>query len=53
MPKQLSRGVTEPPTKMTEPMTMSDVVVKNVCRAGDTVLRMASANAMAPRRPDR
>ena len=36
---------------MTDPITIKDVVVKNVCLAFDTVFRMASAKAMAPRKP--
>ncbi len=51
IPKQLKRGVTDPPTKMTDPMTIRLVVVRKVCRAFDIVLRMAKAKAIAPRIP--
>ena len=30
IPKQVKRGVTDPPTKMTDPMTIKLVVVRNV-----------------------
>jgi hypothetical protein len=51
IPKQVKRGVTDPPTKMTDPITIRLVVVRKVCRALDIVLRIANAKAMAPRIP--
>ena len=50
-PKHVNSGVTDPPTKITDPMTIRLVVVKNVCLAFDMVLRIAKAKAIAPRIP--
>lgn len=40
-----------PPCTITVTMTISDVVVNIACLASDTVLRIARANDMAPRKP--
>ena len=45
-------GRAQPPIKMTVVMAMTHVVVKKSCRTVVTVFRTASANAMAPRRPE-
>ena len=45
-------GMAQPPMKMTVVMAMTHVVVKKSCRTVVTVLRTASANAMAPRSPE-
>lgn len=40
-----------PPCTITVTITMRDVVVNIACLASDTVLRIARANDMAPRKP--
>lgn len=42
----------KPPPKMTVTMTITEVVVRMRRRADVAVLRMAKANAIAPRRPE-
>ncbi len=46
-------GVVQPPTKITVVMETRHVVVKNSWRTRLAVLRTASANAIAPRRPEK
>lgn len=46
-----SMGVVPPPKTQTVKKTMRRVVVNIICRAYVAVSRIASANAMAPRRP--
>lgn len=41
-----------PPWSTTVAITISEVVVNMACRASDTVLRIANANDIAPRRPE-
>lgn len=43
--------IVAPPCTITVTMTISDVVVNIACLASDTVLRIARANDMAPRKP--
>lgn len=43
--------IVAPPCTITVTMTISEVVVNIACLASDTVLRIARANDMAPRKP--
>lgn len=43
--------IVDPPCTITVNITIRDVVVNIAWRASDTVLRIARANDMAPRRP--
>jgi hypothetical protein len=43
--------IVPPPLKTTVTRTMTKTVVSIICLATEDVLRMASANATAPRRP--
>lgn len=49
--KNLSKKFVAPPCVITVTITINDVVVSMACRASETVLRMASANDMAPLKP--
>ena len=51
IPSQKSTCEVHPPHTMTVTMTMREVVVRTICRADDTVFRMARANAIAPLSP--
>lgn len=46
-----SACVAAPPCSTTVAMTINEVVVNIACRASDTVLRMAKAKDIAPRKP--
>jgi hypothetical protein len=45
--------IVAPPCTITVTITISEVVVSIACLASDTVLRIARANDMAPRKPVR
>lgn len=45
--------IVAPPCTITVTITISEVVVNIACLASDTVLRIARANDMAPRKPVR
>lgn len=49
----VSMGVVPPPNTQTVKNTRSSVVVNTICLGWDSVLRIARAKAMAPRKPSR
>jgi len=49
----VNAGKVPPPQTMTVTITMMLVVVSKVCRASDAVFRIAKANAIAPRKPEK
>lgn len=48
---QFNKGIVAPPWIITVVITINEVVVNIAWRASDTVLRIANANDIAPRKP--
>lgn len=51
--RNLSKKFEAPPCVITVTITINDVVVNIVCRASDTVFRIANAKDIAPLNPKR